>query len=127
MQESCDSDPFLAHSTPIVSRKAHFLCVIVRKFQRAVEQMIQLNLFPDGLLSGGRLTGLQEIPPANFDGRDPYDTGDAVHVPLHGEKALRRPKSAKGSMRRRICCYRLRSNPHTRPIIRTTGVNRAAR
>src|SRR5216683_7649266 len=89
--------------------------------------MTQVDFFADDLLRGGRLAELEEITASNLDRRDANDLGDAVHVALHGEETLRRPESAKGSMRRRIRCQRLRSNAHTRPIIRTTGVNSATR
>src|SRR2546430_10551687 len=74
-----------------------------------------------------RLAGFQEIPPADFDRRNSYDLGDEVHVPFHGKETLRRTESAKGSVWRRICCHCLRSNAHRRPVIRTAGVNGAAR
>src|SRR5260370_33701747 len=107
--------------------KTRLLFGIVREFQSAVEQMIQVDFFTDDLLRGGRLAGLEEISPSNLDRGDANNPGDAVHVPLHGKETLRRAESAKGSMRRRIRRRRLRSNAHTRPIIRTAGVNSAAR
>src|SRR6266446_389315 len=89
--------------------------------------MIQVDFFADDLLRGCSLAWLQEIPAADFNRRNSYDLGDAVHVPLHGKEALRRTESAKGSMRRRIRRQRFRSNAHTRPIIRTASVNGTAR
>src|SRR6266850_5750895 len=89
--------------------------------------MIQVDFFTDDLFGGWRSAGLQKISPANFDRRNPYDLSDAIHVPLHGKETLRRTESAKSSMRWRIRRQRLCSNAHTRPVIRTAGVNGAAR
>src|SRR6266516_7628974 len=102
MQEGGDSDSSLEHSILVLTRKARFLRLVVREFQRPVEQMIQIDFFADGLLRGCRLAWLQKIPPADFNRRDPHDLGDAVYVPLHGEEALRRAKTAEGAVRRRI-------------------------
>src|SRR5258708_19480275 len=117
MQKSRYPDSFSAHSIYIFFRKTRFFRGVVREFQRAIEQMIQVDFFTDDLLRGRRLAGLEEITPADFDRRDPHDLGDAVHVPLHGKEALRRPKSAKGSMRRGIRRHRLPSNAPARPPI----------
>ena len=127
MQEGGDSDSFLEHSILVLSRKARLLRVVVREFQRPAEQMIQTDFFADGLLRGCRLAWLQKIPPADVNRSGPHGLGDAVHVPLHGEEALRRAKTAEGAVRRRIRGHGLCANAHTRPVIRSAGVNRAAR
>src|SRR5260370_26485202 len=89
--------------------------------------MIQVDFFADDLFRRCCLARLQKISPADFHRRNAHDLGDAVHVPLHGEKTLRRPKSAKSSVRWSICRYCFRSNAHTGPVIRTAGMNGAAR
>src|SRR5258708_13212066 len=117
MQKSRYPDSFSAHSIYIFFRKTRFFRGVVREFQRAIEQMMQVDFFTDDLLRGRRLAGLEEITPADFDRRDPHDLGDAVHVPLHGKEALRPPKSAKCSLRPSVPRHRLRSTAHPRPQI----------
>src|SRR5258708_36915305 len=78
MQKSRYPDSFSAHSIYIFFRKTRFFRGVVREFQRAIEQMMQVDFFTDDLLRGRRLAGLEEITPADFDRRDPHDLGDAV-------------------------------------------------
>ena len=127
VQKSRDSNSFSVRPSFIFVRKTLFLRDIVGKFQSPFEQTIQINIFLDGLFRCGRLAGLQKISAADFDGRNPYDLSDAVHVAFHSEKALRRAESAEGSVRRRIGGNRLRANAHIGPVIRTTGMDSAAR
>ena len=127
VQKRGNSDSFFSHPSFIFFRKTLFLGGIVRKFQRAIEQTVQINILLNGLFRRRRLAGLQEIPPANFDRRDPHDLGDAIHVALHRKKALWSAESTKSSVRRSVCSHGLASNAHVRPAIRTASVNRATR
>src|SRR5438876_10394062 len=88
MQEGGDSDSFLQHSILVLSRKARLLRVVVREFQRPAEQMIQTELFADGLLRGCRLPWLQKIPPADFNRRSPLNLRVTAYVRPHVEDSL---------------------------------------
>ena len=119
-----------AHALPgsaglILLGESLFLGVIVGNVQCAVQQLSEINRFAHHLLSSSSLSGLQKIPPPDLDRRKTYRLRDAVHVPLHGEQALRGSKAAKGPMRRGICSNRFRADPNARPIVRPTRVNRA--
>src|SRR6266446_3376446 len=79
MQKSGDSHSFPAQSILVFSRKARLLRVVVREFQRPVEQMIQIDFFADGLQRCCRLAWLQKIPPAEFPEARPDDNHAADH------------------------------------------------
>ena len=119
--------PFLIGPTAFSSRETVFLCGVVRKFQRSIKKLSQINFFADGLFGGRRLTRLEEIAAADFYRRESHGLRDAVHVPLHREQTLRRSKAPKRPVRRSVCRHRLPANADVRPIIRTTRVNCAPR
>src|SRR5258708_37163685 len=98
MQKSRDPDSFSAHSIFIFFRKTRFFRGVVREFQRAIEQMIQVDFLTNDLLRRRRLAGIEEITPADFDRRVPLALADAVRVPLPSTDTLRRPTPATTSI-----------------------------
>src|ERR1700731_2325910 len=127
MKKSGDTHPFLDWPSFILFHKSTFLRRVVREFERAIQQLSQVNFFADNLFGRCALTRFNEIATPNFNWRKPDSLRDVIHVPLHREQALRSSEAAKSPVRRRICSYGLRPNANMRPIIGAAGVNCAAR
>src|SRR5579863_10174280 len=56
-----------------------------------------------------------------------HGLSDALHVPLKRKKGLRRAEAAKRTVRRSIRGHSLGTDADTGPVVRTTGMNGAAR
>jgi len=70
---------------------------------------------------------VDEVAAAQFVRREADDLGDAVEMALEREDALRRSESAEGAVRRHIGGDGAAANAHVGAVVRTGGVNRAAR
>src|SRR5580698_1003754 len=117
-----------AHASPscaslIRCREGLFLGMIVRNIQGTIEQFSQIDWLGDNLMRSGFLPRLQKISKANLGGRKADGLRTAVHVALHGEQALGRAKSSKGSMGRGVGSDCFRADANIGPVIRSASVN----
>src|SRR5258705_1800866 len=127
MQERRDTNSLLPGSGRILLSETIFLAAVVRQCEPSVEKLLKIDCLIYCLTGRGRLSHLQEIPFSNFHGGQAYSRGDAIHMPFHRKQALRCTETTKRSVRRSVCCDRLRANPDIRPVIRSARVNCAAR
>ena len=127
MQEGSNANSLLRSPELVVGGELFFLDVILRSFQRMIEKLVEIDWFADDLFGGRGLSRLKKIPASNFQRRKPDDFRDAIHVPLHGEQALRRAKAAKCPMRRRVGGNGFGADANARPEVGSTGMNRASR
>src|SRR5258708_23213244 len=119
MQEGGDSYALLAGRRFVLDCKAGALRLVSGKLKGSIQQMIQVNFFLYGLLGRRGLLRLQKIPAADLDRREAKNAGDAIHVPLHGEEALRRAETPERPVGRRVGGHGLPPNAHSWPILGT--------
>src|SRR3977135_4028094 len=127
MEKSRDANtPFFARVLPFLG-ESFLLGPVVGQFQRAIQQLPQVDLFLYDLVRGGRLSGLEKVPPSDLHRRNPQGLRDEIHVALHREERLWCAKSTKCAVRRCIGGHRFGANTDAGPIIRSTSVKCGSR
>src|SRR5216684_1839860 len=127
VEKGGETDAFLDHCVATFLLKSLALGVIAAELEGAVQQEVQVDLFTNDLIHGERLTFMNEIAAAQLVGSEADGFSDAVQVAFQSEDALRRAESAKSTVRRRVGSDNPATNAHIRAMIRTRGVNGAAR
>src|SRR6266478_467134 len=89
--------------------------------------MAHVHFFTHHLTDGECLAFTDEVPPPQLIGLEAGNGGYAVEVPFQRKDALRRAKSAKSALRRRIGRHRPAANPYVRTVVGPRCVNCAAR
>src|SRR5947199_9328824 len=111
----------------IFTREALALGVVLAKFEGAVHQAGQVDLFANDLTHRKCLTVTNEIAPAEFFGRNADDLGDAVKMSVERKDALRGAESTECSVRRGVCGYSAALDSDIWTFVRTRGMDCAAR
>ena len=108
--------PFLIapRASEFSASKLLALRVVAAQFERALHQRIHVHFLVHHLPHRHSLPLANEIPSAQFLRRKPHSLRHAIQMPLQRKNALRRAKSAKGSVRRRIRRDRAAANAHVR-------------
>src|ERR1043166_7208431 len=102
------------------------MVVVVRKLQRAKQEILQVHVFPNHLTRGRRLAFMEKVSAPELFGRQAQRSGDLIHLPLERENALGRAEAAKGSVRRRGGRDCPAADANVGAGIRPGSVNRAA-
>src|SRR2546423_7945639 len=111
----------------ILAREAFTLFVITTQLKCAGQQLVHVYLFANRLVGGSRFTFMDKIAATKLVGLKAQRTGNFIELPLESKYALRRAKSSKRSMRRKVCSHSARPNAYVWAVIRTGGVNRSSR